>query len=58
MECLDSIELLPSYQRRSPKLLAYIEKCLLFFHLEPYLRGLPCKMDEITLDDMITFRIS
>lgn len=46
------------YQRRSARLLAYIQECLTFFHLEAYLRGEPCKIDEISLDDMITFRIS
>lgn len=45
------------YRRRSAKLLAYIQECLTFFHLETYLRGELCKIDEISLDDMITFRI-
>jgi len=45
------------YQRRSEKLLAYIKECLTFFHLEPFLRGEPCEINEISLDDMITFRI-
>lgn len=46
------------YKRRSTKLMEHIQKCLTFFHLKPYLRGTLCEIDEISLDDMITFRVS
>ena len=45
------------YKRRSDRLLAYIDRCMMFFHLVPYLHGEPCKVAEVSVDDMITFRI-
>lgn len=45
------------YQRRSSQLVQYINRCLLFYHLKPYLRGEEeCEINNISLDDMIIFR--
>jgi hypothetical protein len=46
------------YQRRSPKLMQYINECLYFYHIQPYVRGgIECDIGVISLDEMITFRI-
>lgn len=45
------------YRRRSPQLIQYIDSCLDFYQLQPYLRGnIPCDIKEVRLDDMIIFR--
>jgi hypothetical protein len=46
------------YKRRTAALLTYIHKCLYFYHIETYLRdNTPCKIEDVKLDDMITFRV-
>ncbi len=45
------------YQRRSPKLMEYISRCLLFYHLQPYLRGEEkCNLSVISRDAIVIFR--
>lgn len=47
------------YRRRSAKLLEHLEQCMAFYHLQPYLRGgIPCKLSEISVDEMVVFRLS
>lgn len=46
------------YKRRSDAITAHIRDCLMFYHIQPYLRnGEECNIRDISLDDMITFRI-
>lgn len=46
------------YKRRTPGLNAYLKQCMFFYHIESYVRGgEPCDIEEISLDDMITFRV-
>ncbi len=46
------------YKRRSDTIVAHIQKCMLFYHIQPYLRDYEeCDIDKIDLDDMITFRV-
>ena len=46
------------YRRRSPKLLDHLEQCMDFYQLRPYLRGaVPCKLSEISVDEMVVFRL-
>ena len=46
------------YKRRSPLLLQHINRCMEFYHLEISLRGgIPCSIEEINLDQMLTFRV-
>ena len=46
------------YRRRSAKLLEHLEQCVVFYHLQPYLRGeIPCKLSEIPVDEMLVFRL-
>lgn len=46
------------YKRRSPSIIRYIKDCLLFYHIQTCLRGnAVCDIEEISLDDMITFRV-
>lgn len=46
------------YKRRSPQLIRHLHKCLYFYHVETFTRGeVECDIDEISLDDMITFRV-
>ncbi len=45
------------YKRRSPQLLAYLNSCLLFYHLQPYLKGdEKCSLEDVNIDDWIIFR--
>lgn len=45
------------YRRRSPQLMQYIDNCLIFYQLQPYLRGGEvCDIRNISLNDMIIFR--
>lgn len=45
------------YQRRSPRLMEYFAQCLLFYHLQPYLRGEEeCDLRDVDIDAMIIFR--
>lgn len=46
------------YQRRSKRLLEHICRCMLFYHLEAAIRGGNfCNIEEIELDQMLTFRV-
>lgn len=46
------------YKRRSQELLKYFRECLMFYHMQTYLRGKEeCDIGEISLDDMITIRV-
>lgn len=46
------------YKRRTTKLNAYLKQCMYFYHIETYVRGGErCDIEEIGLDDMITFRV-
>lgn len=45
------------YFRRSAKLVDYINTCIDFYKLKPYLRsGIKCCIEDIGIDDMITFK--
>ncbi len=45
------------FKRRSPQLIAYIEKCMKFYKLVATIKGgEPCNFSTIRLDDMIMFR--
>ncbi len=46
------------YKRRSQNLVEHIRDCMVFYHIESYLRGeVLCDVRDIDIDDMITFRI-
>ena len=46
------------YKRRSQLLLQHINRCMMFYHLEITLRGgVPCSIEDVNLDQMITFRV-
>lgn len=46
------------YKKRSPNVINYIIDCLLFYHISVSLRdNVPCDIEKIGLDEMITFRI-
>ena len=46
------------YKRRSVAITKHIQDCLSFYRIKSYLRGgQECDVKEISLDDMITFRI-
>lgn len=46
------------YKRRTAKLNIYLKQCMYFYHIETYVRGRErCDIEEIGLDDMITFRV-
>ncbi len=46
------------YQRRTQEMLKYFRECLLFYHMQTYLRGgEECDIGEIGLDQMITLRV-
>ena len=41
------------------QLLEHLEQCMVFYQLQPYLRGgIPCKLSEISIDEMVVFRLS
>lgn len=45
------------YKRRSSSVNGYIYDCLLFYHIETTLKGnVPCRIDEIDIDDTVIFR--
>lgn len=45
------------YKRRSDAIVAHMQNCMVFYHIQPYLRDYEqCDIDKINLDDMITFR--
>lgn len=46
------------YKRRSQLLLQQINRCMLFYHLETGVRGgISCSIEEVDLDQMLTFRV-
>lgn len=46
------------YKRLSPALVEYFDRCLYFYHLQPYVRdGVPCRIEETGIDEMIVFRV-
>lgn len=46
------------YKRRSDLLIQHFRDCFMFYHIQTYLReGEECNIREISLDDMIIFRI-
>ena len=46
------------YKRRSDAIVAHMERCLISYRIQPYLRGYElCDIKDIDLDDMITFRV-
>ena len=46
------------YKRRSQQLLQHINRCMLFYHLEAGVRGgISCLIEEVNLDQMLTFRV-
>ena len=46
------------YKRRSDAIVAHMERCMDFYHIRPYLQGFEkCSIKDISLDDMITFRL-
>lgn len=46
------------YKRRTQELVRYFRECLMFYHMQTYLRGkIECDIGEIGLDEMITFRV-
>lgn len=46
------------YKRRSDTIVAHMKRCMMFYHIQPYLRDYEeCDIDKIDLDDMITFRV-
>ena len=46
------------YKRRSDAITSHIRDCLMFYHIQPYLKGdEECDIRKIDLDDMITFRV-
>ena len=46
------------YKRRSESIVRYIRDCLMFYHIKTTLRGnIPCDIEQIGLDEMVTFRV-
>ncbi len=46
------------YKRRSQLLLQHINNCMFFYHLEVAVRGgVPCSIEDVDLDKMLTFRV-
>lgn len=46
------------YKRRSEAITSHIRDCLMFYHIQTYLKGeQECDIKDISLDDMITFRL-
>lgn len=46
------------YKKRSPAIINYIIDCLLFYHLSVSMRNnAPCRLDKISLDEDIIFRV-
>ncbi|MBR1743319.1 MAG: hypothetical protein IJ733_15895 [Lachnospiraceae bacterium] len=47
------------YKRRTPELVRYFRECLLFYHMQTYLRGKEeCDIGEIGLDEMVVMRVT
>ncbi len=46
------------YKKRSPAIVDHINRCLIFYHIQPYLRDYEqCDIGKVDIDDMITFRV-
>ena len=46
------------YKRRTAALMSHMRDCMMFYHIQTYLSGeRECDIREISLDDMITFRV-
>ena len=46
------------YKRRSQLLIQHINRCLYFYHLEITVRGgIPCSIEDATLDQMLIFHV-
>ena len=46
------------YKRRSEAIMSRIHDCMMFYHIQTYLKGeQECDIKDISLDDMITFRL-
>lgn len=45
------------YQRRTQEVIRYFRECLMFYHMQIYLRGEECDIGENGLDAMITIRV-
>ena len=46
------------YKRRTQELLRYFRECLMFYHMQTYLRGREeCDVGEIGLGEMIIIRV-
>ncbi len=46
------------YKRRNAAINGHIRDCMMFYHIQPYLKNEhECFISEIGLDDMITFRV-
>ncbi len=45
------------YKRRSDSITARLRDCMMFYHIQTYLKGEECDIRKISLDDMITFRL-
>ena len=45
------------YKKRSKKIIRDIYDCLLFYHIETSLKGnIPCSVETVDIDDMLTFK--
>ncbi len=46
------------YKRRSTAITSHIRDCMVFYHIQPFLRGeQECDIRDIDIDDMISFRV-
>ena len=45
------------YKRRSKEFINYVKNRLMFYHIQTSFHGEICDVSEISLDDMITFRV-
>lgn len=47
------------YKRRSDKFMQYIRDCLMFYHIQTYVKGgVLCDICEVNIDEMIVFRVA
>ncbi|MGN0606317.1 MAG: hypothetical protein ACI4JM_07325 [Oscillospiraceae bacterium] len=46
------------YKRRSQNNIAYIRECMLFYHIDVFLKGnVYCDIENVDIDDMLVFRV-
>lgn len=46
------------YKRRSKEIVNHLNRCMMFYHIQPYLRDYEqCDVGKVDMDDMITFRV-